>query len=128
MSSPRSRPGPARTVTHEPVAGGLTNTNHRVVVDGVPYFVRIPGPSTELLAVDRANERHNTLAAATTGVSPRVVAVVEAWDVFALEWVDAADDVGRGAPRAGDAGPDRRRRSADSMPVHGSATTSTCSG
>jgi thiamine kinase-like enzyme len=79
----------ARTVMHEPVTGGLTNTNHRVVVDGVPYFVRIPGPSTELLAVDRANERHNTLAAATTGVSPRVVAVLEAWDVFALEWVDA---------------------------------------
>ncbi len=78
-----------RTVTHEPVAGGLTNANHRVVVDGVPFFVRIPGPSTELLAVDRANERHNTLAAATTGVSPRVVAVVEASDVFALEWVDA---------------------------------------
>ncbi len=78
-----------RTVTHEPVAGGLTNSNHRVEVDGVPYFVRIPGPSTELLAVDRRNERHNTLAAASTGVSPRVVAVVEAWDVFALEWVDA---------------------------------------
>ena len=78
-----------RTVVHAPVSGGLTNTNHRVVVDGVPYFVRIPGPSTELLAVDRANERHNTLAAATTGVSPRVAAVVEAWDVFALEWVDA---------------------------------------
>ncbi len=77
------------SVTHEPVAGGLTNTNHRVVVDGVAYFVRIPGPSTELLAVDRENERHNTLAAASTGVSPKVVAVVEAWDVFALEWVDA---------------------------------------
>ena len=41
-----------RTVSHERVAGGLTNTNHRVVVDGVPYFVRIPGPSTELLAVE----------------------------------------------------------------------------
>ena len=77
-----------RTVAHERIAAGLTNTNHRVVVDGVPYFVRIPGPSTELLAVDRANERHNTLAAATTGVSPRVVAVIDDWDVFALEWVD----------------------------------------
>jgi thiamine kinase-like enzyme len=76
-----------RTVSHEPIAAGLTNVNERVVVDGVPYFVRIPGPSTELLAVDRANERHNTTAAATTGVSPRVVAVLEDWDVFALEWV-----------------------------------------
>ncbi len=79
----------SRTVIHEPIAGGLTNTNHRVTVDGVPYFVRIPGPSTELLAVDRANERHNTLAAASTGVSPRVVAVVEDRDAFALEWLDA---------------------------------------
>jgi thiamine kinase-like enzyme len=78
-----------RTVTHDPIAAGLTNANHRVVVDGVPFFVRIPGPSTELLAVDRANERHNTRAAATTGVSPRVVEVVEAWDVFVLEWVEA---------------------------------------
>lgn len=78
-----------RTVAHERIPAGLTNTNHRVEVDGVPYFVRIPGPSTELLAVDRANERHNTQAAATTGVSPRVVAVIEDWDVFALEWLDA---------------------------------------
>jgi thiamine kinase-like enzyme len=77
-----------RTVSHDRIAAGLTNVNHRVVVDGVPYFVRIPGPSTDLLAVDRANERHNTIAAATTGVSPGVVAVIEAWDVFALEWVD----------------------------------------
>ncbi len=77
-----------RTITHERIAAGLTNTNHRVVVDGVPYFVRIPGPSTELLAVDRANERHNTIAAAASGVSPRVVAVLEDWDVFALEWVE----------------------------------------
>ena len=78
-----------RIVTHEPIAAGLTNSNHRVVVDGVPYFVRIPGPSTELLAVVRANERHNTQAAASTGVSPRVVEVIEAWDVFVLEWVEA---------------------------------------
>jgi thiamine kinase-like enzyme len=75
-------------VTHEPIAAGLTNANHRVVVDGTPFFVRIPGASTELLAVDRANERHNTVVAATTGVSPRVVATIDAWDVFALEWVD----------------------------------------
>lgn len=78
-----------RPVTHEPITSGLTNANHRVVVDGTPYFVRIPGASTELLAVDRANERHNTQAAATTGVSPRVVAAIEAWDVFALEWLEA---------------------------------------
>ncbi len=79
-----------RAVTHARIPAGLTNANHRVDVDGVPYFVRIPGPSTELLAVDRANELHNTRAAATTGVSPRVVQVIERWDVFALEWIDAS--------------------------------------
>jgi len=77
-----------RAVTAERIAAGLTNANYRVEVDGVPLFVRIPGASTELLAVDRANERHNTRAAAAAGVSPRVVHELPEWDVFVLEWVD----------------------------------------
>ena len=47
-----------------PIPAGLTNTNYRVEVDGTPYFVRIPGVDTDLLAVDRGNEIHNTIAAA----------------------------------------------------------------
>ncbi len=54
-----------------PIAAGLTNQNWRVTVDGVPHFVRIPGAATELLAVDRANERHNTRAAATAASAQR---------------------------------------------------------
>lgn len=77
------------TVRSEPVPAGLTNQNHRVEVDGVPMFVRIPGPATELLSVDRANEVHNTRAAAEAGVGPRVLHHLPAWDVFVLEWVDA---------------------------------------
>jgi thiamine kinase-like enzyme len=76
-------------VTAERIPAGLTNTNWRVVVDGTPYFVRIPGADTELLAVDRANEIHNTIAAAEAGVAPRVVQTVPEWDAFALEWLDA---------------------------------------
>ena len=78
-----------RVVTAERVPAGLTNTNYRVVVDGVPCFVRIPGAGTELLAVDRGNEIFNTVAAAAAGVAPRVVQTVPGWDVFALEWLDA---------------------------------------
>ena len=78
-----------RIVTAERVPAGLTNTNWRVVVDGVPYFVRIPGTDTDLLAVDRGNELFNTVAAAAAGVAPRVVQRVHEWDVFALEWLDA---------------------------------------
>ena len=62
-----------RSISVEPLAGGLTNANYRVLVDGTPYVVRIPGASTELLAVDRINECHNTRAAGETGVCPRVI-------------------------------------------------------
>jgi thiamine kinase-like enzyme len=72
-----------------PITVGLTNQNHRVEVDGVPMFVRIPGAATDLLAVDRANELHNTRAAAEAGVGPRVLHQLPDWDVFVLEWVDA---------------------------------------
>ncbi len=75
--------------TSERIEAGLTNTNYRVEIDGIPHFVRIPGAATELLAVDRANELHNTRAAATAGVGPRVVHSLPDLDVFVLEWLPA---------------------------------------
>jgi len=79
-----------RSITAERIQAGLTNTNWRVEVDGTPYFVRIPGAATDLLAVDRVNELFNTRAAAETGVAPRVVAAIAGLDAFALEWVDGS--------------------------------------
>ena len=70
------------------LSGGLTNANYLVVADGEKHVVRIPGRSTELLAVDRENERHNAKAAATTGVSPTVIEVLRDWDVLILEFVE----------------------------------------
>jgi thiamine kinase-like enzyme len=70
------------------IAAGLTNTNYRVEVDGTPFFVRIPSADANLLAVDRANEIHNTVAAAQAGVAPRVIHAIPEWDVFVLEWLD----------------------------------------
>ncbi|MCI0550699.1 MAG: choline/ethanolamine kinase--aminoglycoside phosphotransferase, partial [Anaerolineae bacterium] len=52
-----------KNIVVTPLSGGLTNSNFKVEVDGTPYFVRVPGVSTELLAIDRANEYHNTKAA-----------------------------------------------------------------
>jgi len=74
-------------VSAQPLSGGLTNTNFRVEVDGTPYFVRIPGASTELLAVDRKNEYHNTRASAEAGVGPRVIHYLEHQDVMVLEFI-----------------------------------------
>jgi thiamine kinase-like enzyme len=78
-----------RAVAAEPVPAGLTNRNYRVTIDDEVVFVRIPGADTELLAVDRANELHNTRAAAAAGVGPRVLHHLPAWDAFVLEWIPA---------------------------------------
>ena len=77
-----------REIRISPIAAGLTNQNFRVQVDGVPYFVRLPGQSTDLLAVDRLNELHNTRAAAEAGVGPRVVAHDPSSGALVLEWID----------------------------------------
>ena len=76
-----------RTVDIEPLTGGLTNTNYRLSVDGQPYIVRIPGASTELLAVDRPNEIYNSKAAAETGVAPKVLYELPQYDVMVLEFI-----------------------------------------
>src|SRR4051794_16033025 len=79
---------PGREIRIEPIAAGLTNQNFRVEVDGRPFFVRLPGTSTDLLAVDRANELHNTRAAAAAGVGPEVIASDPQTGAFALAWID----------------------------------------
>jgi len=69
------------------MSGGLTNANYKVLVDGAPFFVRIPGESTELLAVDRQNEYFNTRAAAETGVGPGVKYYLPELQVMILEYI-----------------------------------------
>jgi thiamine kinase-like enzyme len=71
----------------EPIAAGLTNQNFRVELEGKPHFLRMPGPATELLAVDRANELHNTRAAAKAGVGATVVHHDRKTGALILEWL-----------------------------------------
>jgi len=77
-----------RSVTVSELSGGLTNSNYRVDAPGGSYVVRVPGASTELLAVDRENERHNAEAASETGVSPRVLEYIQDVNVMVLEFVE----------------------------------------
>ena len=74
-------------IAARPLSGGLTNTNYRVEVEGVSYFVRVPGESTELLAVNRQNEYHNTKAAAEAGVGPQVLYHLPEYDVMVIEFI-----------------------------------------
>lgn len=71
-----------------PLSGGLTNTNFMVEVEDTQYFVRLPGESTELLAVNRENEYFNTKAAAETGVGPKVIDYLPKYNIMVLEFID----------------------------------------
>jgi thiamine kinase-like enzyme len=77
-----------RQPTVTPLSGGLTNENYLVEADGARYVMRIPGASTELLSIDRANELHNTRAAATTGIGPQILEHIPELDVMVLEFIE----------------------------------------
>src|SRR5258707_14185063 len=62
-----------RDISIQTLSGGLTNSNFKVQVDDTPYFVRLPGASTDLLAINRDNEVHNSKAAFVAGVGPKVL-------------------------------------------------------
>ena len=72
----------------ERLAGGLTNTNYKVATAEKTYVVRISGKDTGLLAIDRANEVHNTIAASETGVGAPFVAALPELDALVLEFMD----------------------------------------
>ncbi len=76
-----------RNISYQPLAGGLTNTNYKVTVDGTAYFVRVPGTGSEYLAIDRDNEYFNTKAAAETGVGPKVLYHLPEYQAMVLEFI-----------------------------------------
>ena len=77
-----------KNVSIETLSGGLTNTNYKVIVDGKLFFVRVPGESTDLLAVDRKNEYYNSKAAAEAGVGPTVLYYLPEYQVMVLEFIE----------------------------------------
>jgi thiamine kinase-like enzyme len=62
-----------RPVSIRPLTNGITNANYRVDVNRRAFVVRIPGASTDLLAIDRANELHNGRIAAALGIGPAIL-------------------------------------------------------
>lgn len=78
-----------KRVSIQTLSGGLTNANYKVEVEGMPFFVRVPGESTELLAIDRRNEYFNSKAAAEAGVGPQVLYYLPEYQVMVLEFLKA---------------------------------------
>jgi thiamine kinase-like enzyme len=76
-----------RSVAIKPLSGGLTNENYLVESGDQKYVMRLPGQSTDLLSIDRANEVFNTRAAASTGIGPQVLEHVPGLDAMVLEFI-----------------------------------------
>lgn len=78
----------AESVEAEYISGGITNRNYYLRVDGTPFFVRLAGEKTELLGIDRDNERHALEAAASVGIGPSVVDFLPKHGCLITEWID----------------------------------------
>jgi thiamine kinase-like enzyme len=82
------------------LAGGLTNTNYKVVTGEGAYVVRVSSKDAGLLAIDRENEYLNTVAAAESGVGAAVVDYLPEHSLLVLEFIEGvtqtADDLRRG--------------------------------
>ena len=77
-----------KDISIQHLSGGLTNTNYKVIVDGTPFFIRVPGEGTELLAIDRNNEYHSAKVAAQAGVGPKVLYHLPEYNVMVLEFLN----------------------------------------
>jgi thiamine kinase-like enzyme len=72
-----ARVWPDRELQLEPLGGGITNHNFKVVAAGATYVLRIAGADTELLGIDRDAEHAAARTAAALGVGPEVIDFVE---------------------------------------------------
>jgi thiamine kinase-like enzyme len=77
----------------EPLGGGITNRNFKVVAGGETYVLRIGGEDTDQLGIDRDVEHDASLAAAELGIGPEVVAYVEPEGYLVTRYVEG--EVGR---------------------------------
>jgi thiamine kinase-like enzyme len=84
---------PGREVDVEPLGGGITNRNFKVVAGGEAFVLRIGGKDTELLGIDRGAEHAASCVAAELGLAPEVVAFVEPAGYLVTRFVEG--DVGR---------------------------------
>ena len=83
--------------------GGLTNHNYRVRTPTHDVVVRISPPGTELLAIDREHEWHNSTVAASVGVGAPVVEYLPGEGVLVVGFLPGRtygpDDVAANLPR-----------------------------
>ena len=70
------------------LAGGLTNSNYKVLTPAGCYHVRRWSDDTDLLAIDRDNEYENSVRAAEVGVGAGVLAYLPQHNAMVMEWLE----------------------------------------
>jgi thiamine kinase-like enzyme len=103
---------PGRQFELEPLGGGITNHNFKVVVDGEAFVLRIVGRDTDQLGIDRGVELEASRNAAALGIGPEVVGFVDG--CLVTRFLEGET----GQPRASDAGA-LLRRLHDGPPIPG---------
>jgi thiamine kinase-like enzyme len=81
---------PSAAAWIEPLGGGITNRNFKVVVDGEAFVLRIGGEDTRLLGIDRQAEHAASRVAAELGLAPEVVAFLEPEGYLVTRYVEGA--------------------------------------
>ena len=71
----------------EKVPGGITNLNWKLTVDGIDYFVKIPGKGTESF-INRSNAHIANVIAAEEDIGPKVCYYFEDSRVEIFEWLN----------------------------------------
>lgn len=71
-----------------PLIGGLTNINYRVDTSNGSFMMRVSDKSSELLGINRENERTNTDKAYQAGISPSVKFFLPSENVLVMDWIE----------------------------------------
>ena len=79
-----------RVESVEPLEGGITNRNYRVVVAGEAFVLRVGGQRTELLGIDRGIEAEATRLSAAAAVGPEVMAFLAGPGVLVTRFINGA--------------------------------------
>ncbi|MEJ0103397.1 MAG: choline/ethanolamine kinase family protein [Bacteroidota bacterium] len=82
-------PALAGTENITALRGGLTNMNYRIDTATGAYMMRVSDTSTNLLGINRENERVNSARAHKAGVGPSVIGSLPDENVLLISWINA---------------------------------------
>lgn len=78
----------AQDVSVSFLAGGITNRNYRIDVNGEAYVLRVGGANTKLLGINRRHEYEAHQAAAGLGIAPEIIHFLEPEGYLVTRFID----------------------------------------